>query len=134
MQIQYNGGKIAHVPNDIGRALIDAKLAVEVKPPAKPVPNTTWEVRQGLNPEHGPYLAAHCSTCGQNACSGGPKTSQTMKFLHCGIVENVPQYVARNYDKQYRDWQRGDESRPSSVSASQRDIERARIEWQESKR
>lgn len=126
MLIQYNAGRIVHIDNAVGRDLIARKLATEVVPPPKPVPNTTWDVCQGRKADQSPYIHAHCATCQQFAFGHGPKTSQTMKFLHCGIAESVPEYAAHNYDKQFRNWLRGDEPRPSSVSAAQREIEEKR--------
>src|SRR5437899_2056405 len=101
MQIQYNGGKITHVQTEIGLDLIARGLAVEVKLPAKPIPNTTWEIRQSPIPDVGPYVAAHCETCSLNACCGTPKAAQTMKFLHCGIVESIPPHILKQYGRVY---------------------------------
>ena len=123
MQIQYKAGRILHVDNAIGRDLIASGAATEVKPTPKPVPNTSWEVRHN----QGPYLSAHCATCGLNGACGGT-TAGTMKFLHCLTVETPPPAVAKNYEKQYRDWQNGKEDRPSSVRPAQRQIERDRFE------
>jgi len=125
--IKYKAGRILHVDNAIGRDLIARGEAVEVVPPKKTIPQTTWEVRQSPIPEHGPYLAAHCETCGLNCCCAGPNATKTAKFLHCGVVESVPDYVAKNYDKQHKAWQAGKEARPSSVSLAQREIEVQRL-------
>jgi hypothetical protein len=132
MLIQHNGGRMAHVQNDIGRALIDAKLAVEVKPPAKKAPNTNWEICLGAAQDP-PFIKAYCGNCGQPSFCGG-QTAPMMKFLHCGIVETPPPATAKQYERQFQAWKNGEQPRPSSVSPAQRELEQKRLERLKAKR
>ena len=127
MQIQYKAGRIVHIDNAIGRDLIARKLAVEVLPAPKPVPNTSWQVSQGALPEHGPYIHAHCSTCGLPSFCGGA-AAHTTKFAHCQVIETPPAHIVKQYADAYRAWKSGEEPRPSSVSPAQREIEKKRFE------
>jgi hypothetical protein len=126
MKIQYNGGRFTHVQSDIGSDLIARKLAVEVVPPPKTKHNTTFEICLGVTPQHPPYIRANCS-CRGPQCGDGPTLNKTLLYYHSDRgPENIPDDVYARYERQYRIWLAGEEPRPSSVSAAQREIEAKR--------
>ena len=132
MQVKYNDGNIAHVQNDVGRALIAAKLAVEIPSEVKRlVPDTTWIVRPGEGKDRPPFLYAYCATCSHKAMLEGPTVHKTGKFHHavpCGAPESCPPDVAKEYIKTLADFKSGTTDRSPSygVSASQQQIEQDR--------
>src|SRR5438045_295543 len=130
MQIQYNAGRITHVQTELGLDLIRRGLATEVKPIAKKPSHITWEVRPGESIEHPPFLKASCS-CGRSVYSGGPTAAITIRLIHAPTCEGgsgTPPHIVKQYVKAYSAWKSGEEQRPSSVSPSQREIEKKRFE------
>ena len=49
-----------------------------------------------------------------------------MKYFHSNGTENIPEYIAAQYERKYKQWRRGDEPVPSSVTLAQREIEAKR--------
>lgn len=108
MQIKLKDGKVEHVENVTGRALIAAGLASEVvAEKLKLVPNLQFAARKGQvigDFRHKPYLYFYCSTCGVKGTTDGPNTL-SHEVRHCGVVEKCPPEVAKTYSAFRAGWE-----------------------------
>jgi hypothetical protein len=103
MQIKYQDGSVAHVANEIGRALIAAKLAEEIIPEVKkPTPNMSWAARRGNridDCEEPPFILSSCSTCGHKGMTTGPTAGITTQIRHCGTIDVVPPHIGKQFQE-----------------------------------
>jgi len=100
-----------HVASGIGKALIATGVAREaiVVTPA-PIPNTTWQVRQGKHVDDDvlpPEIWYSCSSCGSKGMITGPTCEKTQRIQHCGISEAVPTDIQRTFRTFRIAWERG---------------------------
>ena len=130
-----------HVPTGVGKAMIHAGFAEEVVPPVtKPVPNTTWAVRDGARVEdfvYPPVIYAKCSHCGKSEWQSSQKGTAhlTMRYRHLagcagvvipGVPEQVPDHIAQEYMKRWTAYQSLSRNRKAPALTSMNSAERDR--------
>jgi hypothetical protein len=98
-----------HVPPGVGKALVAAELAVEIKPlpPSKPVPQTKWSPLRTDGGAYPPILHTKCATCGNTSTTESQRGTAHLsaRFAHCGVVETCPDDMAELYLALYREWE-----------------------------
>ena len=107
MQIQYNGGRIVHIDNQIGRDLIARKLAVEVIPSIVKPGVMTFGILQSdlLTP---PAITYSCSgQCGSKGFIESAKgTAHQNPVYHCGTKSLPGPDVADAYIRAFNSYSR----------------------------
>lgn len=110
MQVVHNKTKeVFHVPAPVGRSMIaDGVATAYVRPKVVPNPNAQWSVREG-NVSGGvlypPFIFVHCKSCGQKMTVEGERSARTSQFIHCGVQEEIPNYVRAEYLRKRSDYQ-----------------------------
>lgn len=94
-------------PAGMAESLISAGTAERyVEPtPKKLAPSSSWRVvedpmyaNDGVH-TYRCYILATCSTCGGAMRAAGPTAHRTQTFRHCGVNEEVPQDIRREYER-----------------------------------
>jgi hypothetical protein len=109
MKLRDKGSLVVYnVPQEVGQKLVAAGLAVEVVAPVEPVrnANVTWQVVDGAKVGdflYPPEIKAFCSGCGNPQWQSSNKGTAhlTMKYRHCGRLEEVPAHIAEEYLKRW---------------------------------
>ena len=96
------------VASGLGQALIQSKVAKLYEPPRlERSPNTAWLVVDGSRVDdyqYPPEIAFSCSSCGNKGRSSGPTVEQSQKFSHCGIHEQVPAAIKKEFRTRRDKW------------------------------
>lgn len=99
-----------HPPFDVPSGQAEALLATgtveryEEPRPRKLPPDTQWSVsREPMYASDGVHvyravIVAHCRTCASAARFAGPTAHKTQRFRHCGISEEVPHEIGKQYE------------------------------------
>jgi len=109
MKLKDKGSLVVYnVPQEVGQKLVAAGLATEVVAPVEPVryANVTWQVVDGAKVGdflYPPEIKAFCSGCGNPQWQSSNKGTAhlSMKYRHCGRLEEVPTHIAEQYLKRW---------------------------------